>query len=299
LLNQGDKILTQGNLYGGTTELIKNVIKRYGIEAVFVNLRDDTEIEAALKQHPEIKMVYFETPSNPSLDCIDMAHMTAIAREYGLISVVDNTFSTPILQQPFKYGVDFIVHSTTKYLNGHGNSVAGIIIGSGKEDWEKVWKTMKLIGTNCNPFDAWLTNMGMKTLAVRMKQHCENGMLLAQFLEDHPKVRDVRYLGLPEHPDHSLAVRQMNGYSGMLCFELEGGLEEGKKFMNAQSIGALAPTLGDVDTLILHPASMSHLNVDKDIRMRNGISDGLIRVSVGLEDITDLTEDFDRALGQI
>ncbi len=299
LLQQGDKILTQGNLYGGTTELLKNVMTRYGIDVVLVDLRDEQAVRDAISADSTIKMVYFETPSNPALDCIDIELIATIAKETGIVSAIDNTFCTPAIQRPFLYGIDYIIHSTTKYLNGHGNGISGAIIGKTLENKKKVWSAMKLIGTNCNAWDAWLTNVGMKTLNLRMERHSANGLALSQYLSTHAKVDRVNYLGLESHPDHQTAQKQMNMYGGMMCFEVKGGIEGGLRFMNAVTIGALAPTMGDVDTLILHPASMSHLNVDKEIRLANGITDGMIRVSVGIEDIEDLIEDFDRALSAV
>jgi len=296
VLKQGDKILTQGNLYGGTTELFLKVINRTGIDTVLVNLKDESEIRTAIENDPTIKMIYLETPSNPALDCIDLTMIAEVARDLDVVSVVDNSFCTPMIQQPFKYGIDYIIHSTTKYINGHGNSISGIVVGRDEVSQKLVWNTMKLLGTNCNPWDAWLANNGMKTLALRMKQHSTNGLALSEFLAMHPKVDSVTYLGLESHRDHQLATQQMNGYGGMMCFEVKGGYEAGLKFMNAIKLATLAPTMGDVDTLILHPASMSHLSVDREIRIANGITDGLIRVSIGIEDIEDLIEDFGQAL---
>ncbi|MEL6124364.1 MAG: aminotransferase class I/II-fold pyridoxal phosphate-dependent enzyme [Bacteroidota bacterium] len=295
----GDKILTQGNLYGGTTELFKKVLSKYDIEPILVNLKDSEEITQALEKHPDIRLIYFETPSNPALDCIDIAAVAQISRGAGVRTIVDNTFCTPYLQQPLAHGIDYVIHSTTKYINGHGNSISGVMIGRDQTSQQRVWSTMKLLGTNSNPWDAWLANNGMKTLPLRMRQHSANGLALSKYLKDHPKVAAVRYLGLESHPDHELASRQMRSYGGMMCFEVVGGYEGGLRFMNAIQIGALAPTMGDIDTLILHPASMSHLNVDPAIRLENGITDSLIRVSVGIEDIQDLQEDFNRALAAV
>lgn len=298
-LGKGDKILTQGNLYGGSTQLIKNKMSQYGIDAVLVNLKDEASIVKALQEDPSIKMIYFETPSNPALDCIDMKMISSLAATYNVITVIDNTFCTPAIQRPFLFGIDYIIHSTTKYLNGHGNGISGIVIGKGNEPKKKVWDTMKLLGTNCNAWDAWLTNTGMKTLNLRMERHSANGLALSQFLEGHPKVAWVNYLGLESHKDHNLAKQQMSLFGGMMCFEVKGGVEGGLRFMNEVTMAALAPTMGDVDTLIMHPASMSHLSVDREIRLANGITDGLIRVSVGIEDVQDLIEDFDQALESV
>ncbi len=295
----GDKILTQGNLYGGTTELIKNRLPLYGIGCTLTNLTDLNQVRAALQRDKTIRLIYFETPSNPGLDVIDLKKVAQVAKEHDVITVVDNTFCTPIIQQPLDLGIDYVIHSSTKYLNGHGNSITGVVIGSGAQRKKKVWSTMKAIGTNCNPFDAWLVNNGMKTLALRMKQHSSNALSLSKYLESHPKVASVNYLGLESHPHHSLSQKQMSSFGGMMSFEVVGGLSSGVAFMDALNIGSLAPTMGDVDTLIMHPASMSHLNVDPTLRLANGISDSMIRVSVGIEDIEDLCEDFDHALQSI
>lgn len=296
LLSHGDKILTQGNLYGGSTELITKGLSKYGIQSVLVNLKDINAVEQAISEDPAIRMIYFETPSNPVLDCIDMLALKKIALKYDIVTAVDNTFCTPAIQRPFLYGIDYIVHSTTKYLNGHGNGISGLIVGRGTSQRHKVWSTMKLLGTNCNAWDAWLTNNGLKTLHLRMERHSANAMALAKYLDAHVKVAKVHYLGLKNHPDHHLASAQMSAFGGMMAFELAAGYDGALTLMNKVRMATMAPTMGDVDTLIMHPASMSHLNVDKAIREANDITDGLIRLSVGIEDIDDLIEDFERVL---
>jgi methionine-gamma-lyase len=232
--------------------------------------------------------------NNPSLSCVDIAALSQLAHQYGAWCAIDNTFASPYLQQPFAFGVDFIIHSTTKYINGHGNSIAGVVVARDRALMrEKIWRAMKLLGTNCSPFEAWLTNNGIKTLALRMDRHCANALALAHYLEQHPSVERVNYPGLASHPDHQLAKKQMpKGFGGMLSFEIKGGFDAGLKCMNKIQFCALAPTLGDVDTLILHPASSSHLRVPKAVREENGITDGLIRVSVGIEHIDDIISDF-------
>ena len=296
-LKSGDTILTQGNLYGGTTDLMLKILAPLQINMKIVDLRDLNQVEDALKKDSSIKMIYFETPANPTLDCISIKAISQLAQQYGCLSVADNTFCTPYLQQPLALGADFALHSTTKYLNGHGNSTAGIIIG--KEDTpykSKVFQTLKLVGTNSNSWDAWLIHNGMKTLAIRMNKHTENAQQTAVFLEKHSKVIRVNYPGLASHPDHELAKQQMRMAGGMLCFELDGGLEAGMHFMNHLKFCTLAPTLGDVDTLILHPASMSHINVDPEVRAACGITDGLVRISVGIEQIDDILTDLEQAI---
>ncbi len=298
-LRSGDKVLSQGNLYGGTTELLKGIFSQFGIETVFADLRNLEAVERALRDDKAIKMLYCETPANPTLACVDIAALSNLAHQHGALCAIDNTFATPVLQQPFALGVDYVIHSTTKYLNGHGNSIAGVVVGRDQETMRKgVWRAMKLVGTNCSPFEAWLTNNGMKTLSLRMERHCSNALAVAQFLEKHPAVERVNYPGLLSHPDHALASRQMRGgYGGMLSFELRGGLDAGIACMNRIRFCSLAPTLGDVDTLILHPASSSHLAVPKEIRLQNGITDGLVRVSVGIENVSDIVADLEQAIG--
>ncbi|MEL7118154.1 MAG: aminotransferase class I/II-fold pyridoxal phosphate-dependent enzyme [Bacteroidota bacterium] len=298
-LKTGEKILTQGNLYGGTTELFTKVLGPMGIETLMINLQDLELVENTLKADSSIKMLYFETPANPSMACVDMEALTKLGTQYGAYVAVDNTFCTPYIQQPFKYSVDFVIHSTTKYLNGHGNGISGALIGKDVELMKNVvWRTMKLAGTNCNPWDAWLINNGLKTLTVRMDKHSQNALKIAQFMEKHPKVEKVNYVGLTSHPEYELAQKQMTQGGGMLSFELKGGLEAGIQMMNKIEFCTMAPTLGDVDTLVLHPASMSHLNIPKEIRLRNGITDGLIRLSVGIEDADDIIDDLVNSIGE-
>ncbi|HFA48179.1 MAG TPA: aminotransferase class I/II-fold pyridoxal phosphate-dependent enzyme [Bacteroidetes bacterium] len=302
MLQSGDKILTQGNLYGGTTELFAKVFQPLGIQSIMCDLHDLGKVEGLLKKDPKIKMLYFETPANPTLACVDIKALAKLAKQYGRLTGIDNTFATPCLQQPIALGVDFVVHSTTKYLNGHGNSIAGAVVTPHTELTGmsgRLWQTMKLAGTNCSPWEAWLLHNGMKTLALRMERHCSNAAHIAHFLEKNNKVERVNYCGLPSHPDFAIAKKQMRGFGGMLSFELKGGLEAGIRFMNAIQFCTLAPTLGDVDTLILHPASMSHLNVPKEVRLRNGITDGLIRMSVGIEQVEDIVFDLERALEKV
>ncbi|MCB0523941.1 MAG: aminotransferase class I/II-fold pyridoxal phosphate-dependent enzyme [Lewinellaceae bacterium] len=298
VLKQGDKVLTQANLYGGTTDLLKNILSQYGIEPVFTNLQSLEDVEKLLASDKQIKMLYCETPANPTLACVDIQALASLARKHGAYTAIDNTFATPLLQQPFRFGIDFIIHSTTKYLNGHGNSTAGVVLGIDKGIMrDSVWRAMKLLGTNCSPFEAWLTYTGLKTLALRLERQCSNALALAQFLEKHPAVEKVNYPGLPSHPDHVLARKQMpGGFGAMLSFELKGGLQAGLDCMNEIKFCTLAPTLGDVDTLILHPASSSHLAIPQEVRLQNGITDGLIRVSIGIENPSDIIEDLKQAI---
>jgi methionine-gamma-lyase len=299
LLRSGDKIVTQGNLYGGTTELLVKVLSQYGIETIFTDLNDIDTLARIIKGDSSVRMLYLETPANPTSACVDIEQLTQLAKACHVYTCVDNTFCTPYLQQPLKLGADFVIHSTTKYLNGHGNSISGVIIGRDKAMRSKVFITLKLLGATCNPFDAWLLNNGLKTLAIRMDRHCSNALELAKFLENHPSVLQVNYCGLPNHSSHHTAKKQMLQFGGMMSFEVRGGKEAAAKVIDHLKLATHAPTLGDVDTLVLHPATSSHLNVDPEMRKSQGITDGLIRVSVGIENIEDLKDDFGQALKSI
>ena len=295
LFEAGDGILTQTDLYGGTSELITKVFKKRGVKSVLQNLKDLSAVGQLLDSHKNIKGIYLESPTNPTLSCVDLKAIAEIAKSKGVITMIDNTFATPYLQQPLLYGIDLVIHSTTKYLNGHGNAVTGIIIGD-KKFHKPIWSALKLIGTNCNPFDAWLVNNGIKTLSLRMDRHCDNAMRLAQFLDAHSKIKKVNYIGLPSHPDHALAGKQMKKFGGMMSFELDGDINDTIRFMNRIKFCAMAPTLGNVDTLIVHPATMSHRGIAKAIREQNGITDSLVRLSVGIEGYEDIEGDLAQAL---
>ncbi len=296
MLKSGDSILTQNDLYGGTTELFVKVISNSGIKTIFADLTDIDAVEQILQNNRSVKMLYLETPANPTMKCIDILQMSRLGKKYGVFTCVDNTFCTPIIQQPLSLGVDFVIHSTTKYINGHGNSIAGIIIGHDERYKKQIWTTLKLIGSTCNAWDAWLINNGVKTLALRMQKHAENAKQIAEFLEGHAKVKLVNYNGLVSHPYHEVAKRQMKSFGGMLSFEIDGTLKEVLFILNRLKFCKIAPTLGDVDTLVLHPATSSHINVDKSQRELSGISDGLVRLSVGIEDAVDIIEDIEQAL---
>ncbi len=296
LLKSGDAILTQEDLYGGTTELFNKVLVQLGIKIIYCNFDNMDEIEHTIQTNRDIRMIYFETPSNPVLRCIDIYKVARLARKHGLWTCVDNTFCTPVIQQPLGLGIDFVVHSTTKYLNGHGNSIAGIIISHHEKLKNQIGTSLKLIGATCNPWDAWLLNNGIKTLCLRMSKHSENALQLAQFLNNHANVVKVNYNGLAENIYHDVAKTQMKYFGGMLSFEVQGNAKTAIHVMNKLKYCTLAPTLGDVDTLILHPVTSSHLRVDKKVREANGITDNLIRVSVGIEAVEDIINDFEQAL---
>ena len=296
-LKAGDKVLTHFSLYGGSDEILSKLFPDLGIEAAIVDLRQLDKTEDIIRNDKTIKMMYLETPANPTIQCVDIEELTKIAKKYNLIVACDNTFASPYLQQPFQYGVDFVVHSTTKFLNGHGTAIGGILIGKDIEFMKKrSAKVQSLLGSNSNPFDAFLLIQGIKTLEVRMQRHCENAMKVAQFLEQHPAVNKVNYAGLTSHPDYAIAKKQMKHAGGMLSFELKKGLQGGIDFMNKLKMCVRTVSLGTVDTLLSHPASMSHFSVPKEQREKYGITDGLIRMNVGIENSEDIIADLEQAL---
>ncbi len=296
-LKTGDKILSHYSLYGGSQELMEKLLPDFGISAVIVDLRDLNKAEDALKADPAIKMIYLETPANPTLQCVDIEALTKLGKQYGKIIACDNTFATPYLQQPFRFGVDFVIHSTTKFLNGHGTSIGGVFLGRDIE-FMNTWggKVHKMLGGNSNPFDAFLLVNGMKTLEVRMDRHCHNAMEVAGFFEGHAAVAKVNYTGLPNHPDYYIAAKQMRHPGAMLSIELKGGLQAGINMMNRLRMCTRTVSLGTCDTLMCHPASMTHYSVPKEKREQYGITDGLIRISVGMENIQDIIADINQAL---
>lgn len=296
-LKQGDKILTHFSLYGGTEELVHKVLPPLGIEPVIIDLRDLQKAEDAIKADAAIKMLYIETPANPTIQCVDIEALTLLAKKHGLIVACDNTFATPYLQQPFKYGVDYIVHSTTKFLNGHGTAIGGILIGRDVEWMEsRGTKVHRLLGGNANPFDAFLLINGIKTLELRMDRHCHNAEKVAQYLDQHAAIAKVNYTGLASHPDSAIAKKQMRHPGAMLSFELKKGLEAGVAFMNKLRMCIRTVSLGTCDTLLSHPASMTHYGVPKEQREKYGITDGLIRMNVGIEQVEDIVGDLEQAL---
>lgn len=296
-LKAGDAILSHYSLYGGTQELMTKVLAATGIEVIIVDMRNLNLVSEALQQHPHIKLVHIETPANPTIQCVDIAAVTKIAKTKNIIVSVDNTFATPYLQQPFKFGVDYVFHSTTKFLNGHGTAIGGVLLGKDLEKMRtSVWKWHVLLGGNSNPFDAFLLAQGMKTLEIRMERHCANAQAVAAFLEKHPAIAQVNFTGLSSHPDHELCKKQMRLPGAVMSFELKGGLDAGKQFINRLQMCVRAISLGTVDTLVSHPASMSHFGIPREERIKYGITDGLIRLSVGIENIEDIIRDLDQAL---
>lgn len=296
-LKSGDKVISHYSLYGGTEELFRRIMPELGIEAVIVDMKDLNKTAEAIKADPSIRMMYMETPANPTLKCVDLEALIALANEHDLVTAVDNTFATPYLQQPFAYGADYVFHSTTKFLNGHGTAIGGVLVGRDLELMNgQVEKVHRLLGANSNPFDAFLLTQGIKTLELRMERHCHNAMEVAGFLDGHAAIARVNYLGLPDHPDFSIASQQMKHPGAMMSFELKGGLEAGTKFIDKLQMCLRAVSLGTCDTLICHPASMTHYGIPKEIREKYEITDGLIRMSVGIESVTDILNDLEQAL---
>jgi methionine-gamma-lyase len=296
-LKAGQKILTHQSLYGGTHEFIEKILPGFDMEAVIVDFHDLAKVEAALLADKQIGMMHIETPANPTLQCVDLEALAALGHKHGIIVTVDNTFATPYLQQPFKYKVDFVMHSTTKFLNGHGTAIGGIVIGRDIEKMNSgITKMHRLLGGNSNAFDAFLLTNGLKTFSLRMDRHCANAEKVAAFLEANPGVARVNYLGLSSHPDHAIAKKQMKHAGAMLSFELKGGFEAGVQFINRLQVCISAVSLGTCDTLISHPASTTHVGVDREKRLEFGITDGLIRMSVGIENAEDIISDLAQAI---
>lgn len=296
-LKSGDKVLTHYSLYGGTEEILRNVLPSFGITPVITDLRDLNMAKEAIQNDPSIRMLYLETPANPTIQCVDIEALSLLAKEHNCIVACDNTFATPYLQQPFRYKVDFVIHSTTKFLNGHGTAIGGVLLGRDLNFIKTKGNTMrKTLGGSSSPFDAFLLVNGMKTLAIRMDRHCNNAMDIAMFLNNHPAVAQVNYNGLPDHPDHAVAMKQMKHPGAMMSFELKKGFKGGIDFMNKLQMCTRTVSLGTCDTLLCHPASMTHFSVPKEAREKYGITDGLIRMSVGIENIEDILADLDQSL---
>jgi cystathionine beta-lyase/cystathionine gamma-synthase len=293
LLSPGDHVILSRNVYGGTYRIATMVWQDYGLQFDFVDTTRLQEIERVLR--PNTRMLFIETPTNPTMEITDLSGAATIARTFNLIAVADNTFATPYLQQPLAHGFDIVVHSLTKYLNGHSDMLGGLVVTNNDAYAEKLRFLQKAVGGILSPFDAWLCLRGTKTLAVRMRQHCENAMQVARWLTTQKKVSKVYYPGLEDHPQHALAKHQMRGYGGMISFEL-GSLDAAARFLKHVRLCALAESLGGVETIITHPATMTHASIPPDQRARIGITDGLVRISVGIEDVEDIIADLDGAL---
>jgi len=294
LLKTGDHVISGDDVYGGTYRLFENVMKDLGLEFTLLRMDGRERIEEAIR--PNTRMIWIETPSNPLLNIVDIETVVDIAKRHNLMTVADNTFATPCFLRPIEYGVDLVVHSTTKYLNGHCDVIGGAVVTTTDELTERVQFLLNATGTGASPFDCWLVLRGIKTLPVRMAQHEENAAQVATYLEKHPKVKKVFYPGLKSHPGHEIAVKQMEGFGGVVSFEIEGGTEAVNSFLRSVSIFSLAESLGGVDSLVEHPATMSHASMPEEVRREVGITDSLIRLSVGLENTDDLIEDLEQAL---
>jgi len=295
LLDAGDHVVCSDDVYGGTFRIFDKVFKRQGLSYSFVDLSNPDNLEPAIT--PKTKLIWVESPTNPMLKLIDLQRVAEVAKKRGLISVCDNTFMTPFFQRPLELGFDVVVHSTTKYLNGHSDCVGGFAGTSKKDLADRMYFLQNAVGGVPSPMDSFLVLRGVKTLHLRMPRHQENAMKLAEFLGGHAKVAKVTYPGLRSHPQHELARRQMKGFGGMMTFEIKGGLEAARSFLRAVKVFACAESLGGVESLIEHPAIMTHASVPKETREKLGISDGLIRLSVGVEDAQDLIDDLKQALG--
>ena len=294
LLSAGDHVVCEENVYGGVHRLMDKVLSRFGLRFTTVDMREAAPVDAAVT--PETRLLYAETPTNPMMRLADLSALGALARSRGLLFVVDNTFATPVFQRPLDYGADVVVHSTTKYLNGHSDMVGGLVVVNRDDLAERLAFIQNSVGAVPGPMDCWLALRGTKTLPLRMRQHDANGRRIAEWLEQDRRVRAVHYPGLPSHPQHALAVRQMTGFGGMLSIET-GSLERATAMLERVRLFSLAESLGGVESLIGHPATMTHAAVPKALREAMGITDGLVRLSVGIEDVDDLIADLDQALG--
>ena len=296
----GETIIAQESIYSNTFNFLQEIAPRYGIQVVWVKDTSRAGWEAAFRAHPEAVLVYAESPANPTMLIVDLAMVAGLAHARGAWLMVDNTFATPYCQRPLSLGADVVVHSTTKYLSGHGVIIGGMVVsthlGYMRQDLLQILKTL---GAAASPFDTWLANLGLKTFELRMQRHCENALEIAHFLQAHQAVAQVHYPGLESHPGHAIANKQMHAYGGMLSFELAGGMQAGEALMNRTHVSTLTVSLGTVDSLIQHPASLTHSSVPPEDRLKMGITDGLVRFSIGIEDVADLIADLDQALRDI
>jgi len=297
LFKSGDHIVCSDDVYGGVSRLYNNLLVNYDLSFTYVNSSNPNDVENAIQNNT--KLIWIETPTNPLLKVTDLDAVGKIAKKHGILYGVDSTFSTPALLRPLEFGADITMHSTTKYLSGHNQIIGGILITNDDDLGEKFKFIQKTVGAVPSPFDCWLTLLGIKTLSLRVNRHCENAQIIAEFLEAHSKVERVTYPGLPSHPQYAIAKDQMDGFSGMISMELKGGIPAGISLMNGLELCSLAESLGAVETMITHPATMTHADVPKDERLARGLTDGLVRLSVGIEDKEDIIADLNQALDKI
>jgi cystathionine beta-lyase/cystathionine gamma-synthase len=297
LFSPGDHIVSSDDVYGGVSRLFNTLLAPAGLSFTYVDSTDPDKVREAMR--PETKLLWVETPTNPLLKVTDLQAMSAIATEHGALFGVDSTFATPALLRPMEHGADIVMHSTTKYLSGHNQIIGGALMTSDDALAERFGYFQKAIGAIPSPTDCWLTLLGIKTLSLRMERHSASALRIARFLEDHPRVERVSYPGLESHPGHAVAKRQMSAFSGMISFELSGGIDAGRTLLNSVRLCRLAESLGAVETMITHPATMTHVDVPRDERIARGLTDGLVRLSVGIEDADDIVDDLSQALEQV
>ncbi len=298
MLNPGDEVISTNDLYGGSYRIFKTIFEKYGIKFHFVNMQNSSEVESLV--NTKTKLIWVETPTNPMMNIVDIAAMAQIAKKAGAMLAVDNTFATPYLQTPLDLGADIVMHSATKYLGGHSDVVMGALVTSNEEIANEIYRIQNSSGAVTGPMDSFLVLRGIKTLHLRVQRHCENGEVVANFLKNHPKVDKVYWPGFESHPNHDVAKKQMKGFGGMISFTLKGNqLEDALEIVKKVELFALAESLGGVESLIGHPATMTHASIPKEIREQSGVVDSLIRLSVGIEDAEDLIQDLERALNTL
>ncbi|MEM3731690.1 MAG: aminotransferase class I/II-fold pyridoxal phosphate-dependent enzyme [Candidatus Bathyarchaeia archaeon] len=296
LVSSGDHVVSTMDLYGGTLTFFQEILPRFGVEVSFVDASNIDDVEDVIRENTRV--IYAETPTNPTLKIVDLKKIASLAKKKGITSVIDSTLASPYNLRPIEFGIDIVVHSATKYLGGHNDVTAGVVCGS-KDFIHKLKRTRKVFGGTLDPFAAWLLSRGLKTLALRMERHNENGLLVAKYLENHPKVKRVYYPGLPSHPQHALARRQMKGFGGVVSFEIKGDFEKTLKFVESLKLCALAASLGGTETLVTQPATSSHYFISPEQRQKLGITDQLIRLALGIEDAEDIIADVEQALNKI
>ena len=297
LLKTGDHVICSDDVYGGTYRLFNQLLINYNLHFTYVDTSFPDKIEKAIR--PETKMIWAETPTNPLLKITDLNAVAKIAKKHDLIFGIDTTFITPVFLRPLEFGADLVIHSTTKYLSGHSQLIGGVVITNREDLFDQLKFVQNTVGAIPSPFDCWLTLLGVKTLDIRMKKHASNAQGVAEFLQNHPKVASVTYPGLPSHPMYQVAKEQMSGFSGMISFELTGGISAGKTLMNSVELAQIAESLGSVETMIAHPATMTHTVIPKEERLASGLTDGLVRLSVGIENLNDIINDLEMALEKV